>query len=219
MKHFLIIITLFISVFSFGQNSVLEPNPNKEKKSKIRLTPFFSYDFNLSPDTTVNGIFTEYYSYEEINYRVGVDVEYKFTNELSLSTGFNYSRKDYSFYSDCYVCDLIGFDFITELRFIEIPLIGIYTYQFNEFEIFGQLGIINQININVDISSEFSYAPANVNDYNLNGKIGVGISYPIINKHRLFIATDFENSLTDVYKNYNYKLKTLGIRMGIQFLL
>lgn len=210
---------LLVNLFSFGQETKIEEETHTEKESKIRLNPFFSYDFNLSSKTTVNGIYTEYYSYKNFNYRVGVDIEYRFTNKFSLSTGINYSNKDYSFYADCYVCDpSSSFDFTTELRLIEIPLIGIYTYQINEIELFGQLGVINQVNINVDIS-ELSYAPANMNDYNLSGKIGVGISYPVINKHRLFIATDYVFSIKDIYSDYNYKLKTLGIRMGVQFVL
>ena len=218
MKYFLLIITLFISVLSFGQNSEPETKPDNQKQSKIRLTPFFSYDFNLSTESTINGIFTNHYSYKEFNYRVGIDIEYKFTNTLSISSGLNYSARDFSFYSDCASCDPLSFDYTTELRFLEIPLIGIYTYHIIDFEVFGQLGIINQLNVSLDIFEE-NYRPGNVKEYNLNGKIGLGISYPIIKKHRLFIASDYVFGLTDIYENYNYKNKTLGIRMGVQFLL
>ena len=216
-KYYLIIIAILITVLSFGQTSEPETEPENERESKIRLTPFFSYDFNLSPKTTVNGIFTDYYTYDSFNYRVGVDVEYKFTNKLSLSTGINYSSNDYSFYSDCYVCDPI-FGLTAKLRFIEIPLIGIYTYQINEFEIFGQLGIINQVNVDFDAFDD-NFHPDKMNRYNFSGKIGIGISYPIFDRHRLIFMTDYTSSITSLFENVDYKLKTFGIRMGIQFLL
>lgn len=217
-KYYLIILSLFITVISFGQNSELEIKPDNQRQSKIRLTPFFSYDFNLSQETTIDGVFTNYYSYDQFNYRVGVDVEYKFTSNLSISGGINYSSKDFSFYSDCFTCDSFGLGYTAKIRFVEFPLVGIYTYQINDFEVFGQLGVINQVDIDFDFFDD-NFPPDNINRYNFSGKIGVGVSYPIINKHRLFIATDYTSSITSLFKNIDYKIKTVGIRMGIQFLL
>jgi len=217
-KYFLIIITLFISVLSFGQNSEPETKSDNQKQSKIRLTPFFSYDINLSSDIETDDLDVYLFNYDNFNYKIGIDIEYKFNTHISISSGINYSQKDFSFNSNCLGCEPLLYDTQTNLRFIELPLVGIYTYQVNDFELFAQLGVINQVDVNFDYFDE-NVPPDNINRYNFSGKIGVGVSYPLIKKHRLFIATDYTSSITSLFKNLDYKIKTLGIRMGIQFLL
>ncbi len=210
-----------VNVLCFGQNSEPETKPEKDRLSKIRLTPFFSYDFNLSKDNynhnyNFNG--TTYFTYEKVNYRIGFDIDYFLKKNISISIGVNYSNKDYESMYTCESCFSPSFDYV-KLRFIDVPLYGSYHVIFNNFNIFGQLGVVNHFALdheirfnNQEVTLEY------INEYYLSGKIGLGVSYPL-NKHRLFIASDYITGVSNIFEKEDYKIKTLGIRMGIQFLL
>ncbi len=219
MKYFIIIITLFTSVLSFGQNSELESKPEKQKQSKIRLSPFFSYDFNLSNDIYHHNYGTTYFTYEKVNYRVGIDVDYFLKKNISISLGVNYSNKNYESWYNCEDCFSPFFQDI-KLQFIDVPIYGSYHMNFNKFNFFGQIGVVNHFTIKREVHfNNQEVILENINKYYLSGKIGLGASYPITNKHHLFVLTDYTTGFTDIFGNEDYKIKTLGIRMGIQFLL
>lgn len=219
-NYYLVIISILITVLSFGQNTKADTIPDNKKTSKIRLTPFFSYDINLSSEIEFDGLDIYIFNYDNFNYKIGVDIEFKLNNRISISSGLNYSQKDFSFLSNCYNCGSLEEEIQMELRFLEIPLIGIYTYEINDFEIFGQIGIVNHINIGLNIFiNDEGISRHNIDSHSLSGKIGLGASYPVFNRHHIFIASDYSIGLTNVFENIDYKLKTLGIRMGIQFLL
>lgn len=219
MKYYLISIVIFVSVLSFGQNSDFESKPEKEEQSKIRLNPFFSYDFNLSNDTYRHNNGITYFTYEKVNYRLGVDVDYFLKKNISISTGVNYSNKDYESLYDCESCFSPFFQNI-KLQFIDLPIYGGYYMDFNKLNIFGQIGIVNHFTIKREVHfSDQEVTLENIKKYYLSGKIGLGVSYPITNRHHLFVVTDYITGVTGIFENEDYKLKTLGIRMGIQFLL
>jgi len=216
MKKTILFIFLFIGLFSFGQDAELEEKTLSEKESKIRLNPFFSYDFNLSSNIVNEDYLVSILNYDRFNYKLGIDVEFKFTKSFSVSTGLNFSNKDFSGIS--YDNPIANFQF--NLRFLEIPIIGIYTYKVNDFEFFGQIGIVNHINVGLNIFiNDSGISLQNIDEHSISGKVGLGASYPVLGKHRLFLATDYTAGFTDVFENVDYKLKTLGIRMGVQFLL
>jgi len=214
MKKTILIISLFIGFLSFGQDTELEEKTSSQKESKVRLSPFFSYDFTKSESLPI--FLPSIYNNKtnpEFNYRLGIDVEYKFSNNFSISSGINYSNKDFYLES-------LDEKFIFEIRYLEFPLMVIYTYEVNDFEFFGQLGLTNQFSFNFNfLSNENDLFIGKINNYTLSGKIGIGASYPILGKHRLFLATDYTTGFTDVFENVDYKINSLGIRMGVQFLL
>jgi len=219
MKETILFISLLIGFLSFGQDAKLEEKTNSEKESKVRLSPFFSYDFNLSDKLVEDGDAYYILNYDRFNYKIGIDVEFKITDSFSVSTGFNYSVKDFTSTSLFNSMDLIE-ERQFDLSYLEIPMTVIYTYKVKDFEFFGQLGIINHINIGLNIFiPDSGIALHNIDSYSVSGKVGLGASYPILGRHRLFLATDYSTGLSNVFKNVDYKLKTLGIRMGIQFLL
>ena len=215
-KYYLVIISILITVLSFGQNT--ETEIEIEKPSRVRLTPFVSYDFNLSNEIYHHNYGTTYFIYEKVNYRLGLDVDYFIKQNISISIGVNYSNKDYESWYNCEDCFSPFFQNI-KMQFIDVPLYGSYYMNFNKFNIFGQLGIVNHFTIKREVHfDDQEITLENINDYYLSGKIGLGVSYPI-NRHRLFIASDYITGVKDIFENKDYKLKTLGIRMGIQFLL
>lgn len=218
MKKILIIFTVFISVMSYGQNTENDEPSKTENTSKIRLSPFFSYDFNNSSKTVRNDFGVYNFSYNDFNYKVGIDVEYKITKKISLSTGLNYSSKDFSFFYDCPSCGPLGYDTQTKFRFLEIPVTAIYIHEINRLELFGQFGIVNQFSPSFGLFDD-NYSPAKIKEYSISGKIGLGMSYPILNKHRLFFVADFTRGLTSIFEEIDYKYKSFGLRIGMQFLL
>ena len=220
MKKIVLFISLLIGFLSFGQDVVLKEKSSLVKESKVRLSPFFSYDFNLSKNSVIGDNSLIVFNYNKLNYKLGLDVEFKLTKSFSISTGLNYSVKDFSSITYCGSCSIYEENIQFGLSYLEIPIIGIYTYKVNEIEFFGQLGIINHINVGLNIFiNDSGIALHNIDSHSLSGKVGLGASYPILGKHRLFLVTDYSSGFTNVFKNVDYKLKTLGIRMGIQFLL
>jgi hypothetical protein len=219
MKKTILFIFLFIGLLSFGQDAELEEKPSSVKESKIRLNPFFSYDFNLSNETVNNEYGGTDFYYEKVNYRFGVDVDYFIKKNISISTGVNFSNKDYE---SIYFCESCFSPLLSniKLKYLEFPLYGTYHLSFNKFNVFGQLGIVNHITLKREVHfDDQEIILENINKYYLSGKIGIGISYPVFGKHRLFVSSDYITGFTNVFDNYNYKLKSIGIRMGVQFLL
>ena len=220
-KYYLVIISILITVFSFGQSAKTDTISENKKFSKIRLTPFISYDFNLSNEIynhNYNFSGTTYFTYEKVNYRAGFEVDYFINENISVSTGVNYSNKDYESWYTCESCFSPSFEYV-KLRFIDVPIYGSYHVIFNKFNIFGQLGIINHFTLNREVHyNDQEVTLEYINEYYLSGKIGLGVSYPI-NRHRLFIASDYITGVSNIFEKEDYKIKTLGIRMGIQFLL
>lgn len=215
MKY-LTLILLFVSALGFGQEAKIETT---KKESKIRLSPFFSYDFNLSKKTASNEYGSRDFYYEKVNYKVGIGVDYFINENISISSGVNFSNKDYEAIYYCVSCFSPDLQY-TKLRYLELPLCGAYHLNFNKFDVFGQIGIVNHITVKRDIQfNDQEVLQESVNEYYLSGKIGIGISYPVFGKHRLFVSSDYVTGFTDVFENYNYKIKTLGIRAGVQFLL
>ena len=219
MKKIILIISLFIGFLSFGQDAEhIEKTPS-EKESKIRLSPFFSYDFILGKETANNEYGSTDFFYEKVNYRAGVDVDYFIKKNISISTGINFSNKDYE---SIYYCASCFSPYLSNIKrkYLEFPLYGTYHLNFNKFNVFGQLGIVNHITLKREVQYEDQeIILENINKYYLSGKIGIGISYPVFGRHRLFVSSDYVTGFTDVFENYDYKLKTLGIRMGVQFLI
>jgi hypothetical protein len=209
-----------IGFLSFGQDVELEEKTPSEKESKIRLSPFFSYDFILSPDAVYEDMTVIFFNYNQFNYKIGVDIEYKVSKMFSIGSGLSFSQKRFLTTTECEYCQPSYSEVKFDLGFLEIPLIGVYTYKISNFEVFGQLGIINLINYSSNIfDDDNGFSLNNINTYSISGKVGLGASYPVFGKHRLFLATDYSTGFTDVFENVDYKLKTLGIRMGVQFLL
>ncbi len=220
MKKTVLIISFFIGFLSFGQDADLEETTPSEKESKVRLSPFFSYDFNLSPDAVYEDMTVIFFNYNLFNYKIGVDIEYKVSEIFSIGSGLSFSQKGFLTTTECEYCQPSYSEIKFDLEFLEIPLIGAYTYKINDFEVFGQLGIINYFNFSLNIfDNNNGISLNNINTYSLSGKVGIGASYPILGKHRLFLASDYTTGFTDVFENLDYKIKSLGIRMGVQFLL
>jgi len=220
MKKIILFILLIIGFLSFGQDAELEGKAISEKESKIRLSPFFSYDFNLSPDVVQEETTLIFFNYNLFNYKFGADIEYKVSKMFSIGSGLSFSQKGFLTTTECEYCQPSYSEIKFGLGFLEIPLIAIYTYKISDFEVFGQLGIINHINFNLNIFDDSNgFSLNNIDTYSISGKVGLGASYPVFGKHRLFLATDYSTGFTDVFENVDYKLKTLGIRMGVQFLL
>lgn len=218
-KYYLVIISILITVLSFGQNTETDTIPENKKTSKIRLAPFFSYDFNLSNNIYNKDYGITNFKYEKFNFRAGIEISYFINKEISISTGVNYSNKDYSSSYDCDACDTPFFSDI-KLRFTELPIFGSYHFNYNNFNFFGQIGVVNHFTTKRKIYfSDQEILLDNIYKYYLSGKFGLGVSYPVFKRHHLFIASDYILGITDIYKYKNYKLKTLGIRLGIEFLI
>lgn len=197
-----LILTLFILCSGFSVKA-------QDSSNHLRLGITTSIDKNLSSKTVAVDQYTGYSAeYDKVNYRVGLNLEYKLSQVLSINTAFQYSNKDFTGTYFCEVCDFAvppspeDIDF----RLIEVPLSLRYYFSPNGLGLFGQIGINNQFLLNEKITDK---------RYALGIKIGAGLEYDLTQKLALQFLLDYNRSMTNLYNASGIKINYLGFGVGI----
>jgi len=198
--------TIFVSgiilLFSYGIRA-------QENLRKLIIGLNASIEKNLSSENIEFDRYTGYSAeYNKTNYRIGLSFKYEFKPKISINTGINYSNKDFTGTYYCAVCSYIippssqNIDF----RFIEVPLTLKYYFLPNKMRLFGEFGLNNLFSLNKEVID---------NSYGLGIKLGGGIEYNLLKKIALQITMDYSNGISKLYKESEFKLKSLAFGIGI----
>ncbi|MCF6222140.1 MAG: PorT family protein [Flavobacteriaceae bacterium] len=201
MKKTLLIFGIIL-FFTYGINA-------QEKLSKLRIGLNTSLEKNLSSENIAFDKYTGYSAdYNKTNYRIGLNLEYEIKTRLSINTAINYSNKDFTGTYYCAVCFFIvppspqNIDF----RFIEVPLTLKYYFLPNKIRLFGEVGLNNLFSLNKEVTD---------NSYGLGVKFGGGIEYNLSKKIALQMTMDYNNVISKLYKESDFKLKSFAFGIGI----
>lgn len=196
----LILLITIISLNFYGQND----NPRN-----LRLGILFILDNNLSSENFAIDEYSGYSAdYNKTNYKIGFSAEYLLKNGFTLNSGFNYSNKNFTGTYYCYTCNfaVLPSPEKIELQFIEIPLSLRYYFLPSELKIYADIGLINQFSMSNEIVE---------NKYNISGKLGCGIEYNLNPKLALQLVTEYNKGLTNMFKESDFKIKTISFGLGI----
>jgi hypothetical protein len=201
--NLIILFILILSINSYGQVT-------KENNSDWKIGVKFSYDNNSSSRKIVNSQYTGHsLDFDKFNYTTGIKIEKKIFNKFSIISGLEYSNKDYT---GTFYCDVCTFIVATkpryfELQFVQIPTSLKYEYQINSFSLFALGGITNSFTVKNQLNEK---------DYLLGMNIGLGIAYEIYENWILELTSEYNNSLTKLYKDESFDQKYTGIGIAIK---
>lgn len=196
----LILIIAIIGVNLYGQND----NPRN-----LRFGILFTLDSNLSSENFRIDEYTGYSAdYNKTNYKIGLSIEYLLRNGFTLNSGFNYSNKNFTGTYYCAVCSFIDAPSPEkiELEFAEIPLSLRYYFLPGNLKIYADVGLINQFALTNKIVE---------NKYNISGKLGCGMEYNFNPKLAFQLVTEYNEGLTNMFKESDFKIKTISFGLGI----
>ncbi|MDY7395410.1 outer membrane beta-barrel protein [Aureibaculum sp. 2210JD6-5] len=214
MKTFRIQLIFLILSIGFNlnaqENSKEIPKPTNQSTKKIKVGLFYSYDKNLS-DKDYTFVKYEGYSidYNKPNYSLGAEIEFSLNPKFSIQSGVTYTNRDFTGTYYCAVCDFIVAPQPEDInqQFLEIPLSAKYYFIPKKVLLFTEVGLVNQFIIKNEL---------NENNYNISAKIGLGIGYQFNNHFSIEVATDYQNGISNLYKNSNFKQQILGFKVGIK---
>ncbi|MBT0608798.1 outer membrane beta-barrel protein [Aequorivita echinoideorum] len=146
--------------------------------------------------------------YNKTNYRLGIDFEYFLKENFSLNSAIRYSNKDFTGTYYCEVCDFTVPPSPQEIKlsFIEMPLTAKYYFLPNKVRLFGKLGLTNLFLLNKDVL---------VNSYVVGFRIGGGVEYNLTQEVALLFNMDYNNSISKLYKESDYNLKSIAFGIGV----
>lgn len=200
MKRIPIIILVFIC--TIGANA-------QNNSSALKIGVSTSFEKNTSSKNIAFDEYTGYFAeYNKANYKFGLNVEYKFKENLSINTAINYSNKDFTGTYYCMVCSFIVAPSPQEIefRFVEVPVTLKYYFLPNKFRLFGEAGFNNFFLLNKEVTD---------NLYVLGIKLGAGFEYSLTEKTAFQIAIDYNNGITNLYKESNFKINSFAIGISI----
>ncbi len=196
------LLPLLILCFNFG--TYAQTNTGK---FSIGLTTSIDKIINekFVPIDKYNGYSTVY---DQANYRLGLVVEYAINSKFSLKSGVNYANRNFTGTIYCGLCDFLTLELPQkiELRAVELPLTAKYNYHPKRIGAFAEVGVNNAFVLQ---------RTAKQNGYNLSVKIGGGVQYSLAEKTSLQMGIDYTNGVSKLYKESSFKLKTLGLGIGL----
>lgn len=195
----IVVIVFFYTLGLKAQNNI----------SKLRIGLTTSIEKNLSSENVAFDKYTGYsVDYNKTNFRLGLNFEYELKSNFSINTAINYSNKDFTGTYYCAVCDFLvppspqDIDF----RFIEVPLTLKYYFLPNKIRLFGEFGLNNLFSLKKEVTD---------NSYGLGIKLGGGIEYNLSKKIALQMTMDYNNGISKLYKESDFKLKSVAFGIGI----
>ncbi len=177
-------------------------------KKMLSIGVAASFEQNISSETVA---FTEYTGfiadYNKLNYRLGLHLAYFVKANVTINGFLNYTNKDFTGTYFCHVCD---FEFPptpedVTFRFIEAPVTFKYYFLPNKIRLFGEVGINNLFPLN-----NLNYEGA-TNSYVFGYKLGGGMEYNLSNSIALQLSVDYNNSVSKLFKDAHFKLKTVNV--------
>ncbi len=185
----------------------------------FRLHVFVSYDDRLSS----RNIGTEKWvsiaaEGDNINYKVGFNIEYEFKTNTMIISGINYSNKNFTsqfWFKDDILLAFRG-PYIIELNFIEIPVKFRHYFLQKKFKLFGEIGLNNQIQLTANkIRYYDKLRSLDNNTFSIGGIAGCGVEYNFNPKIAIQLFSNYNKGISNYYKNSNYKIDYLSIGAGI----
>lgn len=198
-RDFILLLFIGINLILFAQDDT----------RNLRLGLLYTLDNNLSSERFEVGKYTGYSAeYNKPNYKIGLSIEYLLKNRFSLNSGLNYSNKNFT---GTYYCAICYFSVppspkTIELQFIEIPVSLRQYFLPNKLKIYADIGLINQFEITNKIIEK---------KYNISGKLGCGIEYNLNPKLAFQLMTEYNKGLTNMFKETDFKIKTISFGLGI----
>ena len=114
-------------------------------------------------------------------------------------------------FTSTFYCEVCDFEVLpspqdADLSFIEIPVTLKYYFLKNTLRPFAEVGVTNLFLLEEDIIT---------NSYALSATIGGGLEYAITERIALQAAVDYNQGVTNLFKESDYKLKTLAFGIGV----
>lgn len=203
-----ILILLFTCLFLNSKTLIGQDNG----QSKLRIGLSASIEKNTSSERVAFSQYTGFFAdYDKLNYRFGLDLEYRLKNKLTINGAIKYSNKNFT---GTYYCDVCDFTVLpspedVDFTFIEVPIIIKYYFLPDKIRLFGEAGLNNLFALN-----HLGYE-ARVNSFAIGLKIGSGIEYNLSQKIALQLKIDYNKSISRVFKDSDFKMKSLNIGIGI----
>lgn len=198
-KGIIILFAIIISINSYSQ----------EETKNFRIGVILTLDSNLSSERIEFDKYTGYIAeYNKTNYKIGISAEYLLKNGFTINSGFNYSNKNFTGTYYCAVCNFLipPSPEKIEMQFVEIPLSLRYYFLPSSLKVYADIGLINQFSLKNKIIE---------NKYNISGKLGFGIEYNLNSNLAFQLGTEYNHGLTNIFKESNFKIKTISFGLGI----
>jgi len=198
-KGIIILFAIIISINSYSQ----------EETKNFRIGVILTLDSNLSSERIEFDKYRGYIAeYNKTNYKIGISAEYLLKNGFTINSGFNYSNKNFTGTYYCAVCNFLipPSPEKIEMQFVEIPLSLRYYFLPSSLKVYADIGLINQFSLKNKIIE---------NKYNISGKLGFGIEYNLNSNLAFQLGTEYNHGLTNVFKESNFKIKTISFGLGL----
>jgi len=198
-KGIIILFAIIISINSYSQ----------EETKNFRIGVILTLDSNLSSERIEFDKYRGYIAeYNKTNYKIGISAEYLLKNGFTINSGFNYSNKNFTGTYYCAVCNFLipPSPEKIEMQFVEIPLSLRYYFLPSSLKVYADIGLINQFSLKNKIIE---------NKYNISGKLGFGIEYNLNSNLAFQLGTEYNHGLTNIFKESNFKIKTISFGLGI----
>ncbi|MDT7828288.1 outer membrane beta-barrel protein [Pricia sp. S334] len=167
---------------------------------------------NISSERVAFGRYTGFTAdYEQVNYRVGLGLEYGLKSNLAITGAIEYSNKDFT---GTYFCDVCDFEVppIPEdvsFGFISVPVTFKYYFPPNRIRWFVEAGLNNIFPLD-----ELDYGAGSLS-FITGLKIAGGMEYNLGRKFALQLKIDYNNGMSRVFKDSDFKIKSLHLGIGI----
>jgi hypothetical protein len=210
--------TLFTIILFLSTLTVLCQN-NSENKGKWKVGLTISPDIYFNAKSISLTETTGFGSIDpsESNFTSGLIGEWSFNSNFDISSGINYSRKDFSGTFYCTVCEFLiaPQPEPIKVRFVEIPIFIRYHIFDKQFDVYIEAGITSGHLINA-IKPTYT-GTLSANKFQLSGQVGLGIDLDLGQRINLFLSSDFRQSFTNLLVDSNFKFRSVGFITGIKY--
>lgn len=203
-------IKLLVLLFCLSGSLLNAQEEIKEPKNNLKIGLFYSFDKVLSDKNLSSTKYTGYsIDYSRPNYSLGAEIEYYINPKFSIQSGITYTNRDFTATYYCHVCDFIVAPQPESINqeFLEIPLTAKYYFLSKKVLLFAEAGIVNQFTVKNEL---------NENDYAASAKAALGVGYQFGNTYSIEISSNYQNGISNLYKDSNFKQQLLGFKVGIK---
>ena len=205
MKTFITIISILISLICIGQS-------NQQLYEKWNLGLNISIDHNLYNPIT-NMVFSNQsgiadFRRTKYNFSAGIDNQFNFSNRLALVVGVTYSEMSVEGTYYCYSCDfsMAPLHQTFRLSYIQTPLYFRYFIYRNTIGVHFDGGFSGSYSINRFTLQNFVF----------DSRLGLGINHSLGNVKMNYTIV-YSNSLAIISEYTDYKLRSVGLLVGLIF--
>lgn len=192
MKKLCLLLLLITPMFGFGQNN-----------GTWSVSTHFQSDHSFIPamHDDIYYPMIEPMTYDRFHYSTGFGVNYRFANQLELSTGLRYSKKreemtGYPYYGFCGTVDWMLISYMPSTRqYIEAPLLARYYFLPGNLKLHVESGWIGSYRVD-----RFSYSKEH--EWMLSAQTGVGVNL-FLNRWQFALGANYRLQF-DLAANRSY---------------